>query len=497
VDFEREGIMGMVHCYNRGGMRLLLLFSCLTFCSLVTASDLPVRMATYLGEGNAQIVPSSVEVTPSGMVVVAGNAVGGGFDFGVKPRLLMEGSATGNSTLLFIRDGKVVGVSKLAGSIAQAKIGPKGDALYAIGSFGLASLDEAGTKLNWLESFSDLPFPVCATAWQGYQKTDGCKVAAGADGSAAVFVGGIGKFHWRYFVLNATGSVVHNATYGKDHFNALAIDSEQGLVMTGGFFEDHLPSLQERGLPVQVCSVFANGYRPGSSKGWTMYDYSGKELSSNQADTRISSLAVLDDGQLWFAGRATGGNSIFRWQNKDLSKPAPNVATDNYNTPVNLGGPTISYLAAVDARSGQVQHGTFALTRLGDSPSAKGNTFETVEIGADKSRVLVAGNAGFAIAAANSSTVNKQKTGPEGASLLVLSRDLSAREHWATFTKAAGKASSSAVGIAARAGVVAMVARAAGDMVLASPLPNTSGPPVEGEGDDTAAAAGGGYLVLL
>ena len=305
-------------------------------CSTVAASDLPVRKATFLGDGHAQIIPSSVEVTPSGVVVVAGNAVGGGFDFGVKPRLLMPGSATGNSTLLFLRDGEVVGVSKLSGSIAQAKIGPKGDALYALGSFGLASLDEAGTKLNWLHSFDHLPFPVCASAWIGYRSMDSCKVAAGADGSAAVFVGGSG-FHWRYFVLNAAGSVVHNASYGKNHFNALAVDTEQGLVMTGGFYEDHLPSH----LPVQVCSVFANDYRAAGTTGWTMYDYSGKELATNQADTRISSLAFLDDGQLWLAGRATGGNSIFRWQNKDLNKPAPNVATDNYNTPTNLGGPPL------------------------------------------------------------------------------------------------------------------------------------------------------------
>ena len=151
----------------------------------------------------------------------------------------------------------------------------------------------------------------------------------------------------------------------------------------------------------------------------------------------------------------------------------------------------------MDARSGQVQHGTFVLTRLGDTPSAKGNTFETVEIGADRSRVLVAGDAGFAIAAANSSTVDKQHIGPEGASLLVLSRDLSTRQQWVTFAKAGGKAASAAVGLAARAGVVAMVARGAGDMVLASPLPHTSGPPPAAEAGKAELAAGGGYLVLL
>ena len=446
-------------------------------------TNVSLKVATFLGDGHMQLVPSSVEVTPSGNIVVAGN---GHYDFGLQSVIeLMPDSKSDNATIvIFSSDGRVLSVSKLRGSIAQVKMDERGKALVAIGSFGLASLNPTATQVKWVKMLGS---EMCAEAFRGYRTMDMCRVSVGADGTIAAFTGGGGGFNWQTFVVAADGSSLYNSTYGKNHFNAIAIDARSKLLIKSGFFEDKLPSR----LPVQVASVFANSYAAGTAgtDGWKMYDWSGKELADNQADTRVSSLSVLDDGQLYFAGRATGGNSIFRWSAQNLSSTAPNLSTDRYNTPVNLAGPIVSYVAVADPKTGVVRLGTFILTRLGDAPSAKGNSFETVEIAVDTNEnIIVAGNAANSIENYGSTVVAGQPIAGEGASLLTLTKDLKTRKLWVTFAKAGGSASCSAVGVAARGDTIAFVAQARGDMILTNQLHGTAAP---GPG------VGGGYLVLL
>ena len=198
---------------------------------------------------------------------------------------------------------------------------------------------------------------------------------------------------------------------------------------------------------------------------------------------------MLDDGLLYFAGRATGGNSIFRWDARNLTSAAPNLSTDRYNTPFNLAGPIVSYVAVADPKAGVVKRGTFILTRLGDTPSAKGNSFQTVEMAVDATgNIIVAGDAASSIEGSASATVAGQPVAGQGASLLTLSEDLKTRKHWVTFANAGGSASSSTVGVASRGGTTAFVAQASGDMVLQNQLHSTT-PPAPG--------VDGGYLVLL
>ena len=168
---------------------------------------------------------------------------------------------------------------------------------------------------------SDLPhtlgFPLCVSTSARATNTDldACRVSVGEDGTAAVFTGGRGSWHWLSLVLaGRDGSVVGNYTYGKTHHNSIAIDTSRGTLWDAGFQDEKLPG----GKPVQVCSVFCHAYRQGSScPSAPLYDYSGKDLATNQADTRVSFVGFYND-TLYFAGRAAGGNSVFRYQPHDL-----------------------------------------------------------------------------------------------------------------------------------------------------------------------------------
>jgi len=387
---------------------------------------------------------------------------------------------------------QVLSVSKLPGSIGGVKASKDGKLLVAITTSGVYGLDAAVSRVLWHDAFADAGFRLCPIVGST-ATTDKCQVAVAADGTSAVFLGGPGDFHWHSYVLSPTGQRVANSSYGKNHFNSLAIDSVTRTWMRSGFFEDHLPSH----LPVQVCSVFSTPYTTSHSHnhstvaaGFAMYDCSGKLLADSQADTRVSSIAVLDDGQLYFAGRATGGNSIFRYTAHGLDKPAPNVESDPYNTPYNLGGPIVSYVAVVDAASGVINRGTFTLTR---EPNGKGSTFETRELAIDATgNVYIAANAADSIANVSRVTVNGHHTCMEGASLLVLTPDLRTRRTWVLFCKQNGPGGGSAVGVASRGDLVAYLAvTSPGDgMITVNPLPGTAAP-------GTSLNRGGGYLVVL
>lgn len=493
--------------------------------------SLDVSVATYLGDAAAQMVPVSVDVlTPDPptaalkagrsqpLVVVAGN---GAYTFGHKASALVPGCEGDNATVLLLSGAEVLSVAKLPGSIAGLKASKDGSLLVAMTTAGVFGLDGLARKVLWHDPLDDVGFRPCAGGVLPAASMDQCKVAVGADGTSAVALGGPGEFHWLSVAFSPAGTRLGNSSYGKNHFNALAVSSavqgeKPATWLRGGFFEDKLPSH----LPVQVCSVFStplgNATAPalqhlrrgigGAAGAFTMYDYSGKQLAQSQADTRVSSLAVLDDGQLYFAGRATGGNSLFRYASDHLGKPAPNVATDPYNTPYNLGGPAISYVAVADATTGAIKRGTFVLTR--EAPSAmagvgKGNSFVTRELATDSSgNVYVAGDAADAIANATNVTVAGQPACDEGASLLILSEDLTTRRHWVTFCRrasaplAAAHTDSVTTGVAVRGGVVAFVAATSAGgagMITSKPLPGTAAPNGAGPGNELT----GGYLVVL
>ena len=196
---------------------------------------------------------------------------------------------------------------------------------------------------------------------------------------------------------------------------------------------------------------------------------------------------------MYFAGRSTGGNSIFRYQPHDLNETAPNVASDAYNTPYNLGGPAISYIARVDPLSAKVLEGTFLLTR---TQSGKGNSLIVSELFVGTGgTVLAAVDASETIENDNSSTVDHQHFGSEGMGLAMLSSDLKQRQAWVLFSAQGGPSQSSSVGVSCGGdGLCAVVGRASGNMILKSPIHGTSGPKVV---SNKASPALGGYLVMF
>ena len=272
------------------------------------AGNLNVATATFLGDAEAQLVPSSVDVLPNGDVVVAGNGRPTIFpathvSFAPRPQHSTSARDTaGNATLLLIPAGRLSAASAFYfAGIAAARstcnnnnnsapaatatgtgTGAGGAcALVLLGDFGMAAVSASDpTKVLWHDPLRDVGFGPCpSAALPRGDAMDRCSLAVGPQGRlAAAFLGGPGEFHWLSLLVSVdSGRRVLNATYGKNHFGGIAVDDHSGVWLRGGFFEDHLPSHK----PVQVASAFALGTAAGSGPkdaSYVLYDYPGKAL---------------------------------------------------------------------------------------------------------------------------------------------------------------------------------------------------------------------------
>lgn len=158
------------------------------------------------------------------------------------------------------------------------------------------------------------------------------------------------------------------------------------------------------------------------------------------ADGRLYRATIGRDGQLYVLGETAGGNSVFRWNGRDLASPTL-VTTDLFSSLTNTADEHKAYYARLDPQSGAVSLGQVAVPRLS---SGKGNTFrvEHGAIAADEAgRVLVGGLSAYQMAGRNLNYFIGQKLDAyDGgdSSLLLVSADFRARLRWTTFSRAKG-----------------------------------------------------------
>jgi hypothetical protein len=157
------------------------------------------------------------------------------------------------------------------------------------------------------------------------------------------------------------------------------------------------------------------------------------------ADSRLYRVVVGSDGRVVVLGESAGGNSIYRWNGKDLSTSTI-VGTDMYNKAYNTASNHILYYSKIDPSNGNVLAGQFTLTRLPQSKGLKGNTIRAKDgaLAVDKQgRIYISGVSAYGIADRDSNTINGQKISPYAGSdmyFLMVSADLQQRLRWTAFS---------------------------------------------------------------
>ncbi|MGL5192767.1 MAG: SBBP repeat-containing protein [Chroococcales cyanobacterium] len=411
------------------------------------ADNLNVSTASYLG-GDADDFGTAVAISPDQTILFTGQIPD--HNFGLTPVNLLGG---GNGVILQTdRTGrKLLSLTRMGSIIDDIEVNSSTGKIAVVGDFGLALLGDAQT-LIWHQ---ELGSGGSATM------SNGRRVAMGTDGKIAAL------FNRKITIFDETGTAISEFTIPGKFVEDVAIHSpSQSIIITGY-------SQKDRGGCRQLQVAFIRSYDYQGNLNWTNYDWTHAEAhggNSSCADTRGDRLTLGLDGNLYFAGESAGGNTIFRYDPRDLSQDAPNVIFDPYNHPYNTASNHITYYARFDPVNGEIKAGQFNLARLS---SGRGNTITPRAIAADeRGNLYVGGRSAASFANRHESTISGQ-SGAYAASdnfVLAVPSDLKTRTFMVSWNKGCA-GNNQVVGIATGYGITAMISDTAGcDMITVNPV---------------------------
>lgn len=390
---------------------------------LVVTKDHTLKNARYLG-GVGHNEARATAFAKNGDIFVGGNFAN------------MQAASSNSRSLNGAKSnapGKLLRLSPDGNQILnQIALGQRIDGIQVVrdlivvgGDFGVAVLDD---NLNpiWQDSLTGLA--------PGNGSSDGgqTRVAMDASGKVAVLRAK------NVMLFAADGKKVASKTIDRTYVNDIAIDPAGQRIYVVGF------SNRKSGKPVQVSFLHALDTKNDLKELWRTWDFEANLLSdpknNNMADSRLYRVVATNDDQVVVLGESAGGNSIYRWNGKDLTNNSTLVATDMYNTAYNTSSNHILYYGKVNASNGNVIAGQLTLTRLTPEKRLKGNTIRAKDgaLAVDaKGQIYIGGIAAYAIAERDSNKINGQQISTYAGSdmyFLMVSADLKKRLRWTVFS---------------------------------------------------------------
>ncbi|MCC5607726.1 hypothetical protein LC612_13240 [Nostoc sp. CHAB 5834] len=196
------------------------------------------------------------------------------------------------------------------------------------------------------------------------------------------------------------------------------------------------------GIPVQIAFLYRMGFNgtsifnlpilPGDNQG-KLWGYNAATLVDNMADTRLNRLYISGD-KLYVLGSVYGGNSIYRWNGKDLLTQTL-ITTDKYTNAAQTRDETKVYTGVVDLTSFTVERGQLSLTRLPSTGGlGDGNSNFPKTIYSDGTDIFVGSKAAYAIPNRDSQRFLGKPIPPYrgDASFLIFPNNLKTRKAWVT-----------------------------------------------------------------
>ena len=372
--------------------------------------DFNVCTATYLGGPGADIA-GGVDIAPDNTVVVGGAFPG--HDFGQTATQLGAGDG---AVLRLSPDGsQVLSVTRLGGPVTEVATLPGGEIAVA-GGFGVTLLSADASVALW-------------TAEVGEAR----RVAAGSDSTVAVLHGK------DVTVFDLAGAQLGTFPVAGTSINDVAVDGASASVFVTGYRQSDMGACQ------QYKSTFIRSHGYDGAAKWTNYDWNGDDVDDTEdcADSTGFGVAIGRDGQLYYAAKSDGGNTVHRKLPRDLGTDAKNVAFDPYNTPYGLkGASAVGYYARFDPATGDHLGGQFLVSRKAngdeDPAAAEANAAPPDQISAlaDGTMVIV-GSSAYLLAGHDTKSIDGIKVGAYTAYepyVLIVAPDFSQRLAWTAFT---------------------------------------------------------------
>ncbi len=196
------------------------------------------------------------------------------------------------------------------------------------------------------------------------------------------------------------------------------------------------------GIPVQIAFLYRMGFNgtklfnlpnlPGDNQG-KLWGYGAGSLADNMADTRLNRLHIFGN-KLYVLGSVYGGNSIFRWNGKNLITQTL-ITTDKYTNAAQTRDETKVYTGVVDLTKFSVERGQLAFPRLPSSAGlGDGSANFPKTIYSNGTSIFVGSSAAYAIPNRDSQLfLGKPIPAYRGdASFLVVPNNLNTRQAWVT-----------------------------------------------------------------
>jgi hypothetical protein len=430
---------------------------------LVKEHDHKLITATYLG-GIGTNQARAVGYAANGNILAGGN-----FEqlqtAGAKRKTLAGVNDNAKGKLLQLApDGKtVLAHISLGNRIDSLQVNAKQDRVVIGGDFGVVVLDATSLEPIWRNALAGLA--------AGDGSADGQQTRVTINSSSQVAV----LRSKKVIVFDSQGTQTASTVINQDYVNDIAIGNQVYVV---GF------SNRKNGKPVQVPFLLALDPDRQLKEKWHDWNFDPKTLNNDMADGRLYRVVIGGDGKLTVLGESAGGNSLFRWNGKDL-KTNRLVATDAYNTAYNTSSNHILYYAKLNSETGEVITGQFTLGRI-ESKGNQGNTVRAKDgtLAVDTSgNVYIGGISAYGIAERDLNKVAGQSVAPYAGSdlyLLTVSADFKQRIRWTPFAKnPKGGGTLNALAIDSKSGNVALFGSVEfGSMITTDGIaPNRFNPP--------------------
>jgi hypothetical protein len=388
----------------------------------VVEKDHTLVTGTYLGgTGNDQA--RGVVFNNSGSPIVAGNfptmqTPGKVRNVGLGATVMQPGKV-----LRLSADGKVELEMTLGNRIDSMAITPGGNRLVVGGDFGIAMLDPTSLKIYWHQPLTGLAM--------GDGTSDGGQTRVAIDTS------------WRAVVLRAgvlqtfepNGKPIASIKIDRTFVNDVAIDKKTEQVYVLGY-----SNRKNAGVPVQVPFVYGLDAKTLKEK-WRTWDFDAATLGKDMADSRMYRVTIAPTGEPIVLGESAGGNSIYRWNGKDLVTET-RIKTDVYSDTYNSKANHMLYYAKLNPATGVVNAGQYVLSRLDDkvpANQARTNTTRAQDgsITTDaKGNIYIGHISAYRIAERDTNTIAGQLVAPytgDDFVMLMVTPDMKKRTKWTSF----------------------------------------------------------------
>jgi hypothetical protein len=304
-----------------------------------TGLNLDVDTASYLlSKADINEEASSIALQDNEQVVVAANIDNLTVPANTQQFNLLNSTSGNKGKIIRLNNNgtELISITTLGDKIDQIEV-TADNKIIAIGDFGVVMMNPAANEVLWSKSLGE---------WRKDRR-----MSVSSDGKIATL-----NFKTIQIWSDSGEQIGSNIVLTDSYVEDIALDSQKNTLYIGGFNNTFRNS-----VPVQIAYIYNYSLTENKIMHKT-WNYNPATLGNDMADTRIYRLALNgDNSKLYVSGESAGGNTIFRWNGKDLNtrtgvSSGPGSFDDMWMAKSDAH---LAYTGEIDINNGNVVKGSF------------------------------------------------------------------------------------------------------------------------------------------